>query len=446
MTAKPDDRPLVLIADDTVTVQRVVEHALRNRYRLALADDGAVALELAQRLRPAAVVSDVFMPEMSGLELVERLKADPDTRSIPVILLTGDQHDHTLVAGLGLGADDYLRKPINVEELRARVGAAVRQHQTTCELEHSVRELERTHRKLLDTQSQLVQAQKLEAIGRLAAGVAHEINTPLQYVGDNIAFMQEGATLLCDLIGRYQEIIDDVRSTPEIAERIAVLDRYVEQADLEFFLEEIPGALQQSQSGVDALSEIVRAMKEFSHPGSRDKVVTDVNKTIRNTLTVARTEWKYIADLETDLDDRLPHIPLLVAEFNQVLVNLLVNAAHAIVDASNGEVTDKGVIHVATRRGRSHIEIRIRDTGPGIPADAVDKIFDPFFTTKEVGRGSGQGLAIARSVVVDKHGGTIEFESHSGGATFVIRLPIRDPTDTDSTAPREFANPHLARG
>jgi signal transduction histidine kinase len=165
-------------------------------------------------------------------------------------------------------------------------------------------------------------------------------------------------------------------------------------------------------------------MKEFSHPGSKEKTPVDLNHAIENTIAVARNEWKYVADIDTDLDATLPQVSCLPDEFNQVILNLIVNAAHAIAEVVGKSGTEKGRIHVSTRNGAEWVEIRIRDTGAGIPEKIRSRVFDPFFTTKEVGKGTGQGLAIARSVVVDKHGGSIHFETEAGkGTTFIIRLP-----------------------
>jgi signal transduction histidine kinase len=165
-------------------------------------------------------------------------------------------------------------------------------------------------------------------------------------------------------------------------------------------------------------------MKEFSHPGSKEKVLVDLNHAINSTITVARNEWKYVADMETDFDPSLPLILCQAGEFNQVILNLIVNAAHAIADVVGRGGPAKGTIRIQTKNAPEWAEIRVQDTGSGIPEGVRTRIFDPFFTTKEIGKGTGQGLAIARSVVVDKHGGTIHFETEAGkGSTFIIRLP-----------------------
>jgi signal transduction histidine kinase len=202
-------------------------------------------------------------------------------------------------------------------------------------------------------------------------------------------------------------------------------DWFARQADTNYLVQEIPKAIQQSADGVDRVSRIVRAMKEFSHPGGEDKEAVDINKAIENALIVARNEWKYVAEAVTDLDPSLPLVTCHPGEINQVLLNLIVNAAHAIGDKSGRDGDKKGTITVSTRSEANGVEVRICDTGGGIPEAIRDRIFDPFFTTKPVGKGTGQGLTIAHAVVVNKHGGTITFESVVGqGTTFIIRLPL----------------------
>lgn len=280
-----------------------------------------------------------------------------------------------------------------------------------------------TERKILE--SQLGQSQKLEAIGQLAAGIAHEINTPTQYVGDNIRFMQESFTDMAELMGKYRRLLEKVKVDGTHATLVAELESLAEDADVEFVMEELPSAIEQSLEGVGRVSAIVRAMKEFSHPGVEEKSAVDINKAIESTATVARNEWKYVADLNTDFAPDLPPVPCFAGEFNQVILNIIVNAAHAIGDAVGDGSGGKGTITITTRRDNDWVEIRISDTGNGIPEAARPKIFDPFFTTKDVGRGTGQGLAISHSVIVEKHYGNITFETELGkGTTFIIRLPL----------------------
>jgi signal transduction histidine kinase len=197
-----------------------------------------------------------------------------------------------------------------------------------------------------------------------------------------------------------------------------------EKADGGYLLEEIPKAIDQSLEGVGRVAALVNAMKEFSHPDTKEKAPTDLNRAIAATITVARNEWKYVAELETDFDPLLPPIPCHTGEINQVILNLIVNAAHAIGDVARQGGRQTGIITVATRGCAEWAEVRIEDTGTGIPEKLRTRVFDPFFTTKEVGKGTGQGLAIARSIVVDKHGGSLHFETEEGkGTVFIIRLP-----------------------
>ena len=198
----------------------------------------------------------------------------------------------------------------------------------------------------------------------------------------------------------------------------------LDQADAAYLLEEIPRAIDQTLEGVGRVAALVNAMKEFSHPDTKEKSLLDLNRAIAGTLTVARNEWKYVAELETDFDPSLPPVSCHPGEFNQVILNLIVNAAHAIGDVARQGGRKMGTIRVQTRKCADWAEIRIEDTGTGIPEKVRSRIFDPFFTTKEIGKGTGQGLAIARSVIVDKHGGSLHFETEEGrGTTFIVRLP-----------------------
>jgi len=273
---------------------------------------------------------------------------------------------------------------------------------------------------------QLAQAQKLEAIGQLAAGIAHEINTPIQYIGDNLNFLSEAFQDLTALINEYENMLNQLPKDSPYSALIERLTSLRDEIELPYLEQEIPKALDQSLDGVARITKIVRAMKEFSHPGSSEKTPMDINHAIKSTVTITKNEWKYVADVETDLDPDLPMVPCLAGDINQVFLNLLVNSAHAIEAAMGGKNNGKGKIRVATRKRNGWAEITITDTGTGIPESIRDRIFDPFFTTKEVGKGTGQGLSIAYNIVVEKHGGIIDFETTEGeGTTFIVRLPLK---------------------
>jgi signal transduction histidine kinase len=280
-----------------------------------------------------------------------------------------------------------------------------------------------TERNLL--RQQLYQAQKLESVGQLAAGIAHEINTPTQYIGDNVRFLKDVFLDLTHLLTNYERMLSAAKDSTLTEDIIQDVMTALERTDAAYLLAEIPKAIDQTLEGVTRVSTLVSAMKEFSHPGTKEKIALDLNHAIDSTITVARNEWKYVANLETDFDPSLPPVLCQPGEFNQVILNLIVNAAHAIGDVAGKSGSEMGTIRVQTRNCIEWAEIRIQDTGSGIPESVQPRIFDPFFTTKEIGKGTGQGLAIAHSVVVDKHNGSISFETEVGrGTTFIIRLPF----------------------
>jgi signal transduction histidine kinase len=280
-----------------------------------------------------------------------------------------------------------------------------------------------TDRKRLE--AQLQQSQKMEAIGQLAAGIAHEINTPTQFVGDNTRFFQDSFDDLIDIIKIYKELLKASKSGSLTDELIQTAEERIEEFDLDYLEDEIPVAIQHTLKGVGRIAKIVQAMKIFAHPGGEEKEPADINKEIEKTITISRNEWKYVAELITDFDESLSFVPCFQAELNQVILNLIVNAAHAIAETNKANPTQMGTIRISTRREDNWAKISISDTGCGIPKEIQHKIFDLFFTTKEPGKGTGQGLAISHSVVVEKHKGTITLESREGkGTTFIVSLPL----------------------
>ena len=281
-----------------------------------------------------------------------------------------------------------------------------------------------THCKFLE--DQLRQAQKLEAVGQLAAGIAHEINTPLQYIGDNVRFFKDSWCDVANLLRLARGVVDE-STEGSIAARTAVdLRTAWQNSDTDYLLGDTSSAIDQALEGLDRISNIVRAMKEFSHPGCKEKVMVDINHAINITSTVARNEWKYVAEMIKQLDPNLTPVPCHAGELNQVLLNLIVNASQAIADNPARASTEKGTITISTTQLPDAVRIAIRDTGAGIPESIRSRIFEPFFTTKPPGKGTGQGLALAHAVVTQQHHGQIWFDSTMGvGSTFFIRLPIQ---------------------
>ena len=277
-------------------------------------------------------------------------------------------------------------------------------------------------------QAKLLHTQKLESVGALAAGIAHEINTPIQYIGANLNFLGEAFSDINELLKRCSELLLALQTEEDLQPNIHSINECIEDIDLPYLQEEIPAAIGQANEGVEKVSSLVLAMKEFSHPGNKQKEQIDINRTIKTTVQVARNEWKYVADVKLDLAPDLPLIHCHANEIGQVILNLLVNAAQSIKERlDKAPNSPKGSIAISTNGIEDKIEIQIADNGKGIPPEILNKIFDPFFTTKDVGKGTGQGLAIARDVVQNKHNGMLSAVSEKGkGAVFTIHLPIFD--------------------
>jgi len=289
--------------------------------------------------------------------------------------------------------------------------------------ERAGQELEATLENLVSTQDRLLQSQKLEAIGQLAAGVAHEINTPIQFVSDNTNYMVEGLGLVSEAYRAAQAVIDEVRDAGVTTAAIATFDELHHHHAIAELLDDLPDAAGESLEGTVRVAEIVKALKAFAHPGSQSVDTVDLNDIVESTLIVSRNEWKYVAEVLTDLAPALPPIVANRGQLQQTLLILLVNAAQAI--GAQG-YTDKGEIKVGTRVVDGDEEIWVEDSGGGIPEEIRERVFDPFFTTKEVGVGSGQGLTIAHQIIVGQHEGALDFVSVPGrGTRFSIRLPLQ---------------------
>ena len=411
--------------------------------------EGVDKLRLArQQDMPYAIAFvDIRMPPgIDGVETTKRmLRDDPDV----IVVICSAYSDHSWEEfSAAFGQTDrvlILKKPFDAVEVRqlghalhkrwqlARA-AAVRVDQLATAVFERTRELEAANAKLVQEaearermEVELRLAQKLEAVGQLAAGIAHEINTPMQFIGDNVHFLQTAFDDLQPLIAQYQKLRDAVALAGSHANDVAEIAEAEEEADLEYLAENVPQALERTREGIERVSNIVMAMKEFSHPDQREQRPLDINRALASTLTVAANEYKYVANIETRFGE-LPTVTCHTGDMNQVFLNLIVNASHAIGSVQRD---GKGTIVIETRvldEGKT-AEIAISDDGCGIDRAITDKVFDPFFTTKEVGKGTGQGLAIARSVVVDKHEGELRFDSEPGqGTSFYIRLPVEGCT------------------
>ena len=386
----------------------------REQYRVLLESTQAIPWEMEAatlRLSYVGPQAERALGHASARWLEEGFLAPllhPDDRAAAREALAQQATDHELEIRLRNASGSYVWLHVFVSTGTDASGRVVRRGIF----------LDVTERRLLE--AKVNTAQKLESIGRLAAGVAHEINTPVQFVTDNVHFTKAAFHTIGGLVDTYRELVRSVTMT--VAERTAHAAEAEESADLAYLLEEVPLALTSSVGGLQKIATIVRSLTEFAKPSSGIKRDADLNAVVQNTLAVARSEYVDIAELELDLGD-LPHVRCHAGEINQVILSLVVNAAHAITAANpDGK---RGRISVRTRQVGNHVILRIEDTGLGVPEALRHKLFDPFFTTKDVGQGSGQGLSVARGIVVGRHGGELTFEpAATGGAAFVVTLPL----------------------
>ena len=401
----------ILIVDDENSIQRLFSRILSGEgFGVALANDGQEALQLLEENEYDIVITDIVMPHVDGFELARQIN---DKYSADVIVTTGHIDKYHYSDLVGLGASDFIQKPVFPDDLILRVNRVLKERQLRYEL--------------VQYHKELAHSQKFESIGLLAAGIAHEINTPIQYIGDNTAFLQDAFSDLAELGQKFRQTLETAAKGDLDPAFIEKMENAIDDVDLDYLAEEIPVAVGQTLEGVDRVRKIVRSMKEFSHPGG-EKGLIDIHHTIENTVTVALNEWKYCAELNLDFAPDIPRINCDASEMSQVFLNLIINATHAIAEKIGSDGSEKGRILIQTQKKEPWVEIRVSDTGTGIPQEMIDKVFDPFFTTKEVGKGTGQGLAISRSVVVDRHQGRLDIDSRPGeGTTFIIRLPLVQP-------------------
>jgi two-component system NtrC family sensor kinase len=400
-----------------------------------------VRAALAEKRPYALAFVDIRMPPgWDGIETIERLwQVDPDLQVV-ICSAYSDYNWETIRARLG-NTDGLLilRKPFDATEVVQLAHALTRKwvlqgiarrknddleamiRTRTAELEHTNTRLMAELQRTAEMESELRLVQKLQSIGQLAAGIGHEINTPIQYVSDNVDFLRTAFGRIDGLRQRATEIVAELASRSGDRTQLDELGALERRARLEHLAKGIPAAFEAAGHGLGRISAIVRALKVFAHPDNDEKNPVDLDQLLLATIEVARSEYKLVADVETELC-KLPPVMCASGELGQVFINLIVNAAHAIADVV-GKSGARGTIRASTRLEGDTAVISIADTGGGIPESVRGRIFDPFFTTKGVGRGSGQGLAIARAIV-DRHGGSLTFETSTAGTTFCVRIPV----------------------
>ncbi len=422
----------ILIAEDNPVSRRLLEKILeKDGHEVLSAEDGLKAFELFQKNKVSMVISDWMMPRMDGLALCRKIRSSAKENYTYIIVLTAKDQKQDLIEILNEGADDYLTKPFDRDELRARLTTGGRIIHLQKKLQEAVSQIQAKNEKLEDalqkvkqTQAQILQSEKMSSIGQLAAGVAHEINNPIGFVSSNMRTLSDYQGDVNTIITQYRTLITGLKEPlsrenlpSNIIEQVGQIMALETKVDLDFILADIPELIGDCQEGTERVKKIVLNLKDFAHPGEDKAQITDLNEGLESTLNVVSNELKYKATVTKDYGE-LPLVKCYPQQLNQVFMNILVNAAQAI--------EDRGEIRIVTRADNGHVNVRISDTGKGIPPEFISKIFDPFFTTKEVGKGTGLGMNVAYNII-QKHNAKIAVESEVGkGTTFTIRLQI-DP-------------------
>ncbi|MFA5903740.1 MAG: ATP-binding protein [Desulfobacula sp.] len=421
----------ILIAEDDYVSRLLVKKAVTKMgHDVIEAENGLLAWQSFLDQTPDMIISDWMMPEMDGITLCRNIRSSGRKTYAYIILLTAKDRITDLVEVFEAGADDYIIKPFKPDELRSRLKTGERiialerdHHRLQEELMLQNRKLDSTLEELKATQAQILQSEKMASIGQLAAGVAHEINNPIGFIGSNLDALSGYMTDVTELISLYQGLTlslkeqDRAAADPDIEDRVKAISEFEERIEIDYLKQDIPDLLKDCKEGTQRVGKIVADLKFFAHPGQDRKMAVDINKCLDSTLNVAHNELKYKAEVIREFGE-IPAVEGFPQKLNQVFMNILVNAAQAI--------DQKGEVRVRTEKDGEDVVISISDTGCGIKEEHLAKIFDPFFTTKEVGKGTGLGMNIAYNIVRD-HGGTINIQSTFGeGTTFTVRLPGND--------------------
>ncbi|WKJ91135.1 response regulator [Methylomonas montana] len=407
----------ILLVDDESINLSVLGQFLTSHYRVLVATGGQRALQLAHAApRPDLILLDVMMPDMDGYQVITRLKDEPSTRDIPVIFVSVLSSDREEERGLSLGAVDYIYKPCHLSILLARIRThlelknardRLKDHNSFLEAE-----VKRRHQEIQQVHLQLLQSEKLAAIGQLAAGIAHEINNPIGFVNSNLNTLDG---YLRDVFSVLDACCATLAASPVTIEAASQLQELKQQKQLSYLRNDIPELIAESRDGLTRVRDIVQGLKDFAHIDSDDWELGDLHKGLDSTLNIIGNELKYHCTVHKYYGD-IPQIYCRPSQLNQVFMNLLVNAAQAI--------ETKGDIDIRTGCDDRAVWVDISDNGNGIAPENLTRLFEPFFTTKPVGKGTGLGLSISQNIV-RKHGGRIEVDSELGrGSRFRVWLPI----------------------
>lgn len=395
----------ILVIDDDKTDRIAVKRSLLQdgkQIDISEAESGLQAIEMVKTNSFDCIFLDYRLPDMDGISVLRKLyDENADCLPSPTVILTGQGNESVMLDAIRYGAQDYLVKDnISADTLSIALTKAQQAYYLKREL---------------------AEAKRLQSIGQLAAGIAHEINTPIQYVGDNTHFLEDAFKDFQQLLQKIKTLVENIAEESDKPGTVKALNEIFEEFDYEYLSEDIPKSIEQSLEGIRRVTSIVKAMKDFSHPGSDSKEPLDINRAVESTVAVTRNIWKLVANLDLNLDPDVGEVHCFGNRLNEVILNIIVNAAHAIEAKKDNTL---GKIFVTTQRMDAYVEITISDTGMGIPEHAQAKVFDPFFTTKEVGRGTGQGLSICHNIIVNQHQGELFFETEENiGTRFYIRLP-----------------------
>lgn len=413
----------ILVIDDHGATRLLLKRDLNlEGHEVSLAKDGKEGLDLAAQVRPALIICDWMMPLVDGLEVCRRVKTDPELASTFFILLTSKGELADRVQGLDAGADDFLSKPVDPLELLARVRAGLRLYQSQRALTQANYQLSKTLEELQQTQTQLIHSEKMSSLGKLVAGVAHEINNPITFIYSNLTYASSYARDLIEfaLLYRQQSDLEEISAKAEAIE-------------LDFLIEDLPEVLDSMKNGAERIREIVLSLRNFSRLDETGMKAVDLHEGIESTLLILHHRLENIQIIKEY--GNLPKVKCYPGQLNQVFLNIFNNAIDALVSRCTlGSLSHQGkdsfscdgCITIRTLVDKQGVAIKISDNGTGIAPENIKHIFDPFFTTKPVGSGKGLGLTTSYQIVVEKHGGKLQCFSELGkGTEFAIALPLR---------------------